>query len=73
MGIIVPDNSLSLDGYIAGPNDHPSQPFGDGGAQLHAASVLPGDGIRLFAYLAPAPSALGHTEAIHLHCEVIKP
>lgn len=27
--------SMSLDGYIAGPNDEPSNPFGDDGQRLH--------------------------------------
>jgi dihydrofolate reductase len=29
------DISMSLDGFIAGPNDGPQNPLGDGGAQLH--------------------------------------
>ena len=32
---IVLDISMSLDGFIAGPNDRPEQPLGDGGTRLH--------------------------------------
>jgi dihydrofolate reductase len=33
--------SMSLDGYIAGPNDELSNPFGDGGQRLHDWFVAP--------------------------------
>jgi dihydrofolate reductase len=33
--------SMSLDGYIAGPNDEPSNPFGDDGQRLHDWFVGP--------------------------------
>lgn len=33
-GVVV-DLSISLDGYIAGPNDGPENPLGDGGERLH--------------------------------------
>ena len=33
--------SMSLDGYIAGPNDEPSNPFGDDGQRLHDWFVRP--------------------------------
>ena len=33
---MIVDLSISLDGYIAGPNDGPSNPLGDGGAALFA-------------------------------------
>ena len=29
------DISMSLDGYVAGPNQRPDEPLGDGGEQLH--------------------------------------
>jgi dihydrofolate reductase len=35
MGIVLLDISVSLDGYITGPNDNHEQPLGDGGRQLH--------------------------------------
>jgi len=35
MGKVVLDISMSLDGFIAGPNDNPEQPLGDGGMRLH--------------------------------------
>jgi len=34
MGKVVVGLSMSLDGYIAGPNDGPSNPLGDGGGRL---------------------------------------
>lgn len=39
--------SMSLDGYIAGPNDQADNPFGDGGQRLHDWFVAPnGDFFR---------------------------
>ena len=35
MGKAVLDVSMSLNGYIAGPNDSREQPLGDGGTRLH--------------------------------------
>lgn len=35
MGKAVLDVSMSLDGYITGPNDSREQPLGEGGTQLH--------------------------------------
>lgn len=35
MAVAVLDMSMSLDGYIAGPNDRPGNPGGDGFAPLH--------------------------------------
>src|SRR6266702_6914880 len=35
MGKAVLDVSMSLDGYITGPNDSREQPLGDGGTRLH--------------------------------------
>jgi dihydrofolate reductase len=34
--------SMSLDGYIAGPNDEPANPGGDGFARLHEWFMTPG-------------------------------
>jgi dihydrofolate reductase len=34
MGKVIVDLSMSLDGYIAGPNDGPGNPLGDGGEAL---------------------------------------
>jgi len=36
MGIIICDMSVSLDGYVTGPNDSRENPFGDGAQDLHA-------------------------------------
>lgn len=35
MGKVVSDMSMSLDGFIAGPNDGPDLPLGEGGERLH--------------------------------------
>src|SRR5690242_10504130 len=36
MGRVVCDMSVSLDGYVTGPNDSRDNPFGDGGGTLHS-------------------------------------
>ncbi len=36
MGNVVTELSVSLDGFVAGPNDNPENGLGDGGEQLHA-------------------------------------
>lgn len=35
MGIVTADMAMSLDGFIAGPNDGPDNPLGDGGHRIH--------------------------------------
>ena len=35
MGLVVADMSISVDGYVAGPNDSRQNPFGDGAGMLH--------------------------------------
>lgn len=35
MGIAYIDMSMSLDGFVAGPNAGPNNPIGDGGARIH--------------------------------------
>ena len=35
MGKSTVDMSMSLDGFIAGPNDSVERPLGEGGEQLH--------------------------------------
>ena len=34
MGKVMAELSMSLDGFVAGPNDSPENPLGDGGEQL---------------------------------------
>lgn len=34
MGKVVLNISMSLDGFVAGPNDSPENPLGDGGERL---------------------------------------
>ncbi len=35
MAVVVADMSISLDGYVSGPNDSRENPFGDGAGMLH--------------------------------------
>jgi dihydrofolate reductase len=35
MGLVICDMSVSLDGYVTGPNDSRENPFGDGAEMLH--------------------------------------
>jgi hypothetical protein len=35
MGLVISDVSISLDGYVTGPNDSRENPFGDGAEMLH--------------------------------------
>ena len=36
MGLVISDMSMSVDGYVTGPNDSRENPFGDGAENLHA-------------------------------------
>ncbi|MDQ6851081.1 MAG: dihydrofolate reductase family protein [Actinomycetota bacterium] len=70
MAIVICDMSVSLDGYVTGPNDSRENPFGDGATvmqqalplglvdefRLHLVPVLVGGGTPLFAGLAEAVS-----------------
>lgn len=46
MGMVGLDKSMSLDGYITGPNPGPGNPLGDGGD-------------RIFGWMMAAPDAEG--------------
>jgi hypothetical protein len=35
MALVISDMSISLDGYVTGPNDSRENPFGDGAEMLH--------------------------------------
>jgi len=50
MGKVALDKSVSLDGYIAGPNAGPENPLGDGGT-------------RIFAWMMADPAATGNSGA----------
>ncbi len=49
MSVSVLYMSMSLDGYIAGPNDEPDNPVGDGFMRLH----------DWFGFEAPPPNTKG--------------
>jgi dihydrofolate reductase len=53
--------SMSLDGYIAGPNDEPDNPFGDDGQRLHDWFVAP-DG-EFFSPSGPAGELIDEWQA----------
>jgi dihydrofolate reductase len=53
--------SMSLDGYIAGPNDELDNPFGDGGQRLHDWFVAP-DG-QFFRPEGPAGALIDEINA----------
>ncbi len=43
MGQLITQMSMSLDGFIAGPNPEPENPLGDNGLRLHEWYESPGD------------------------------
>jgi dihydrofolate reductase len=53
--------SMSLDGYIAGPNDEPGNPGGDGFGRLHEWFVTP-DG-KFFGPAGPAGELMDEWKA----------
>src|SRR6266487_5641996 len=46
MGKVIADQSISLDGFSAGPNVRRGNPLGDGGDRLHAWYEQGGDQVR---------------------------
>ncbi len=52
MGVVIVDLSDSLDGFIAGANDGPDNPLGDGGEGLFAW-MNASEANRVHPYLAP--------------------
>jgi dihydrofolate reductase len=50
MALVISDMSISLDGYVTGPNDSRENPFGDGAGMLHdwfAADAATGDDLAI--------------------------
>ena len=66
MGSVIVEMSMSLDGYIAGPNDTDANPLGDGGQRLHQwmfaggepGAGLAGAGREVFDELRGEPGAM---------------
>ena len=52
MGVVIVDLSVSLDGFIAGPNDGPTLPLGTGGEALFSW-MNASEANRVHEYLAP--------------------
>jgi len=52
MGVVIVDLSVSLDGFVAGANDGPDNPLGDGGEGLFAW-MNANEANRVHPYLAP--------------------
>jgi dihydrofolate reductase len=57
MGKVRFDVTMSLDGYLAGPNPRPEEPLGDGGMQLHEWAI------KLAAWREPHGLEGGETTA----------
>jgi hypothetical protein len=83
MGSVVIDMSMSLDGYIAAPNDNPEQGLGEDGMRLHDwafddPSVFEfGGGRRLFDQLPERveleQTGLSQTDGVtHLEYRVVR-
>ncbi len=53
MGNVVADVSMSLDGFIAGPNDGPGNPLGDGGGRLFDWMSTGTEGIGTDGFIKP--------------------
>lgn len=69
MGKVIFHNAVSLDGFVAGPNDGPDNGLGDGGARLHewyfnGSTGIPISGGRMTLRVSP-PSAEFLEEALH--------
>jgi dihydrofolate reductase len=53
MGAVIVDLTMSLDGFIAGPDDGPERPLGRGGEPLFAWMGAGGEANRVDPWLAP--------------------
>jgi dihydrofolate reductase len=63
MGKVIVELSVSLDGFVAGPNDGPEQPLGEGGERLFqwyssGDTPLPLPGTDMVFRVSPASAAL---------------
>jgi hypothetical protein len=88
MGMVVLRASMSLDGFMTGPDVGTEHPMGRGGERLHEwlfdeseiqlVPVLLGGGTRLFDHLGPEHIELERTAAIesphvtHLRFDVVR-
>jgi len=61
MDVVIVDLSVSLDGFIAGANDGPANPLGDGGERLFAW-MNASEANRVHPYLAPPDASKGIVE-----------
>ncbi|MFC5835048.1 dihydrofolate reductase family protein [Nonomuraea insulae] len=64
MSVSVLDMSVSLDGYIAGPNDKPGNPGGDGFIRLHEWGLTPDGEFRLSGAAGDLLSEIGAAGAV---------
>ena len=60
MGLVICDMSISLDGYVTGPNAGRGNPFGDGGGTLHD-----------WMFKNPTDSDRRHLDTALTHCGAI--
>ena len=64
MSVSVLDMSMSLDGYIAGPNDEPGNPGGDGFVRLHEWGLTPDGEFRQSGQAGQLLDEIGATGAV---------
>jgi dihydrofolate reductase len=71
MGKVVVGLSMSLDGYIAGPDDGPEHPLGRGGERLFAWMSAGPEANRIDQWMAPPDASVPVVEAWSAECGAI--
>jgi dihydrofolate reductase len=71
MGKVVVGLSVSLDGYIAGPDDGPEHPLGRGGERLFAWMSAGPEANRIDRWMAPPDASVPVVEAWSAECGAI--
>lgn len=71
MGKVVVGLSMSLDGYIAGPDDGPEHPLGRGGERLFAWMSAGPEANRIDRWMAPPDASVPVVEAWSAECGAI--
>ena len=71
MGRVIVGLSMSLDGYIAGPDDGPEHPLGRGGERLFAWMSAGPEANRIDRWMAPPDASVPVVEAWSAECGAI--
>lgn len=71
MGKVIVGLSMSLDGFIAGPDDGPELPLGRGGERLFAWMNAGPEANRIDQWTAPPDASMPVVEAWHNECGAI--